>query len=92
MSRELKRSERYQHVYVIVRYELGGDEKAPIDLRVTVKKVVTDPHYADAEVKGLNDLNRHKNSYYFSQVTRFEEIPVEVQTVTAPTSLTASRS
>ena len=38
-----------------------------------------DPHYAEQEVKRLNELNKDKGSYYFYQVTRFEDCPVEVK-------------
>jgi hypothetical protein len=77
----MRPSAKYQHIYAIIRYETDADSNAPIDLRITVKKVVVDPHYAEAEVKRLNDLNRDKGSYYFYQVTRFEDVPVEVQTL-----------
>jgi hypothetical protein len=53
----------------------------PIDLRITVKKVVVDPQHAEAEVKRLNELNKDKGSYYFYQVTRFEDALVEAQTL-----------
>jgi hypothetical protein len=81
MPREMKASTKYQHVYAIIRYETDADSNAPIDLRITVKKVVVDPHYAEEEVKRLNDLNQDKGSYYFYQVTRFEDVPVEAQTL-----------
>jgi hypothetical protein len=79
MSPSLKPNRIYQHIYAIVRYETDADENTPIDLRVTVKKVVVDPHYAEKEVKRLNDLNKEKSCYYFYQVTRFEDTPVEIQ-------------
>ena len=82
MSNDLKPSKRYQHIYAIVRYEADADPDVPIEFRITVKKVVVDPRHADAEVRQLNDLNRDKNSYYFSQVTRLEDVPIEVQAVT----------
>lgn len=64
---------RFDHVYAIVRYETDAPETVPIDLRVTVKKIVLDPHVAEAEVKRLNELNQGKGSYYFSQVTRIAQ-------------------
>jgi len=66
-------------MYAIIRYETDADMNVPIDLRITVKKVVVDPQYAEEEVKRLNELNKDKGSYYFCQVTRFEDTPVEVQ-------------
>lgn len=81
MASELKPSKKYQHIYAILRYESDAGPETPIDFRVTVKKVVVDPHYADKEVKRLNDLNREKGAYYFCQVTRFEEAPAETQSV-----------
>jgi hypothetical protein len=75
----MKPSNKYTHIYAIIRYETDADKDAPIDLRITVKKVVVDPHYAETEVKRLNDLNKDKGSYYFCQVTRFEDAPVEVR-------------
>ena len=79
MSGAMKHNRKHQHIYAILRYETDSDEATPIDLRVTVKKVVTDPRHAEAEVKRLNELNSGKGSHYFCQVTRFEDIPVEVQ-------------
>ena len=81
MPREMKPNKKHQHIYAIIRYETDADSNAPIDLRITVKKVVVDAHYAEEEVKRLNDLNQDKGSYYFYQVTRFEDVPVEVQTL-----------
>jgi hypothetical protein len=81
MDEGLKPNKKYGHVYAIVRYETDADQDSPVDLRVTVKKVVADAHYAEREVKRLNDLNREKGSYYFYQVTRFEDVPAEAQTV-----------
>jgi hypothetical protein len=75
----LKPNRKYDHIYAILRYETDVDADAPIDLRVTVKKVVVDPRYAESEVNRLNALNKDKNAYYFCQVTRFEEMPVETQ-------------
>ena len=89
MSRGMKPNRKYQHMYAIIRYETDADMNAPIDLRITVKKVVVDPHYAEKEVKRLNELNKDKGSYYFCQVTRFENAPVEVQ-VLPPMQLTAT--
>ena len=89
MSGEMKPNRKYQHMYAIIRYETDADMNAPIDLRITVKKVVVDPHYAEKEVKRLNELNKDKGSYYFCQVTRFEDAPVEVQAL-PPMQLTAT--
>jgi hypothetical protein len=83
MAATLKPSNKYQHLFAILRYETDTDEKVPIDLRVTVKKVVVDAHYAQSEVKRLNELNKDKGSYYFCQVTRFEDAPVEVEMLPA---------
>jgi hypothetical protein len=81
MAENLKPNKKFGHVYAILRYETDADPTAPVDLRVTVKKVVSDPHYAEAEVKRLNDLNQDKGSYYFCQITRFEDVPVDVRGV-----------
>ncbi len=81
MSGELKPNRKYQHIYAIIRYDIDADSDAPIDLRITVKKVVVDPQYAEAEVKRLNELNKDKDSYYFYQVTRFEDALVQAQTL-----------
>ncbi|MGA2706599.1 MAG: hypothetical protein ABSH35_36785 [Isosphaeraceae bacterium] len=89
MSGGMKPNRKYQDMYAIIRYETDADINAPIDLRITVKKVVVDPHYAEKEVKRLNELNKDKGSYYFCQVTRFEDAPVEVQAL-APMQLTAT--
>ena len=71
----------YLHAYAIVRYESGSDDLVPIDLRITVKKVVFDPRYAEAEAKRLNDLNRDKGCYYFSQITRIEQPSADAEAV-----------
>lgn len=81
MADTLKPNKKYGHLYAIIRFETDEDTKTPIDLRVTVKKVVNDPHYAAREVERLNELNKEKGSYYFYQITRFEEVPVEVRDV-----------
>jgi hypothetical protein len=81
MAGSLKPNKRHAHVYAILRYEADAAENGPIDLRVTVKKIVVDPQHAESEVKRLNELNKDKGSYYFYQVTRFEEAPIELQTV-----------
>jgi hypothetical protein len=73
---------KYEHVYAIVRWATDAPDDSPLDFRITVKKVVTDPGYAEREVQRLNGLNSDKGSYYFFQLTRFEaEAP---QTVPVP--------
>lgn len=89
MSRGMKPNRKYQHIYAILRYETDADVSTPIDLRITVKKVVIDPQYAEREVKRLNELNKDKGSYYFCQVTRFEDASVDVQAL-PPMQLTAT--
>jgi hypothetical protein len=79
MAGALKPNKKYGHLYAIIRYETDRDPMTPIDYRVTVKKVVNDPDYAAREVERLNELNQEKGSYYFFQVTRYEEIPVAAQ-------------
>jgi hypothetical protein len=71
----LKPNPRQDHAYAIVRYETSRDENVPPELRITVKKVVFDGTVAEAEVRRLNDLNRDKGCFYFSQVTRVERVP-----------------
>ena len=70
-------SPRHDHVYAIVRYDADACENTPINVRVTVKKIVTDEITADAEVRRLNELNKEKGVYYFSQVTRIEKGALE---------------
>lgn len=74
----MKPNKKYEHLYAIVRYERNVDGNLLIDLRVTVKKIVTDGDYAAQEVARLNELNADKGAYYFFQVTRFESPPVDV--------------
>lgn len=81
MAEALKPNKKFGHVYAIIRYESDADEMTPIDLRVTVKKVVCDPDYAEKEVQRLNELNKERGSHYFYQVTRFEDALVAAQTV-----------
>jgi hypothetical protein len=89
MTRPLKPSKKHEHVFAIVRYETDADANTPIELRVTIKKVVLDPQFAEMEVKRLNELNKEKGAHYFYQVTRFEGVPLEVQSV-PPMQLTAT--
>jgi hypothetical protein len=89
MADVLKPNKKYGHLYAIIRYETDADPMTPIDIRVTVKKVVCDPHYAAREVERLNELNQEKGCYYFSQVTRFEDVPVEVQEMARVGSIAA---
>ena len=81
MADTLKTNKKYGHMYAIIRYETDSDPTTPIDLCVTVKKVVSDPHHAAKEVERLNELNKEKGCYYFYQITRFEEVPLELQEV-----------
>lgn len=87
MSASLKPHKKYEHLFAIVRYDSAADPLCPIDFRVTVKKIVADATYAASEVKRLNELNQDKGSYYFYQITRFEDVPVETQSIAAPEHL-----
>jgi hypothetical protein len=89
MTGNLKPNKKHRHIYAIIRYEADAGEGVPIDFRITVKKVVVDPDYADREVKRLNELNKDKGSYYFSQLTRFEDVPLEAHEL-SPVELTAT--
>ncbi len=73
---------RFDHVYAIVRFETDAASSVPIELRITVKKIVLDPNVAEAEVQRLNELNQGKGSYYFTQVTRMEKGALELLPVT----------
>ncbi len=81
MPGNLKPNKKSEHLYAVIRYEIDAGNDTPIDLRITVKKVVVDPNFAAREVKRLNDLNREKGSYYFYQITRFEDAFVEVESI-----------
>jgi hypothetical protein len=81
MADLLKPNKKHEHIYAILRYETDAGPDTPIDFRVTVKKVVSDPDYAEREVRRLNDLNQEKGSYYFYQITRFEDVPARVEVV-----------
>ncbi|MEX0701337.1 MAG: hypothetical protein WD069_04515 [Planctomycetales bacterium] len=86
----LKPSARHDHVFAIVRFESDAGEDVPIDVRVSVTKIVTDPAVADAEVHRLNELNHGKGSYYFSQVTRIEKSVAEARPLAEPESASAA--
>lgn len=67
----------FDHVYAIVRVELdvlAKDASDPDSVAnsVTVKKLLWNEAEAAAEVRRLNDLNRNKGCFYFSQITRLE--------------------
>ncbi len=81
MPEGLRPNKKSEHLYAILRYETDAGDETPIDLRITVKKVVGDPDFAEKEVKRLNDLNQEKGSYYFYQITRFEGTSVGVEGV-----------
>jgi hypothetical protein len=68
-----KPNPRYDHVYAIVRVDTNAAADVPLDLKITVKKVVADSSVAAAEIKRLNELNAGKGCYYFSQITRLEK-------------------
>ena len=85
----LKSNRKHEHLYAIIRYETDADEMTPVDLRFVVKKVVTDPQYAEDEVRRRNDLNAGKRSYYFFQVTRLEEPAIEARTLASSQSSAA---
>lgn len=68
----LKPGKNHDHLYAIVRVDQDAGDDVPLELRVTVKKVVHDPHRGEAEVLRLNALNAGKGSHYFLQVTRLE--------------------
>ena len=89
MGNLLKANRKYQHLYAIVRHWTKADEKAPVDLRFSVTKVVSDGNYAEREVNRLNELNADKDYYYFTQITRFEEVPIEAEPI-APVQLSLS--
>lgn len=66
----------YLHAYAIVRFDTFGEGPVSvdkIDRRITVKKIVFDPDYAEAECRRLNELNRDKGTHYFWHVTRIEQ-------------------
>jgi hypothetical protein len=60
-------NQRYEHVYVIVRYDRFQE---PSEQSFTVKEVVKTQAMAEAEVNRLNELNSDKNCTYLWQVTR----------------------
>ncbi len=72
----LKPSRRHDHAYAIVRFDATAGDGVPLELRITVTKVVHDGNHADAEVRRLNELNRDKGACYFAQITRLERTPV----------------
>ena len=45
---------RYEHVWVIVRFDEFHGADAPLDVRVNVTTVLLDPEAAAAEVERLN--------------------------------------
>lgn len=79
MSDASRSHQKHAQLYAILPYETDADPDDPIDFRITVKKVVNDPEYAEREVQRLNGLNSGKGTYDFSQLTRFEEVSPEVQ-------------
>jgi len=68
-----KPNPRHNHVYAIVRVDTDAAADVPLDVKITVKKIVADSSVAAAEVKRLNELNAGKGCHYFSQITRLEK-------------------
>jgi len=81
MASSMKPSKKYEHLYAVVRYAIDADETTPIDLRFFIVKVVADRQYADEEAKRLSDLNKEKGYYYFVQIARYEDEPIETTAV-----------
>ena len=80
----LKPSPRNAHVYAVVRFDTEAGDDVPVELRFTVKEIVTDPAVAGAEVKRLNTLSSDKGAYYFFQVTRIRKATAEELGVVEP--------
>jgi putative addiction module component (TIGR02574 family) len=74
-SNEWKPNRRFKHVDAIVRCD-DYSVDVPLSERITVKEIVTDPDFAESEVKRLNELNHDKRCFYFSQLTRFQGAPL----------------
>jgi hypothetical protein len=79
------------HLYAIVRIETDAGDDVPWEHRVTVKEIVADASQAEAEVRRLNELNRDKNCYYFSTITRLNGYTVEVDEPCGAESALGSR-
>lgn len=59
-----------KHAYAIIRADLFHDDEVPIDLKITVKKILASEVDAESEMVRLNALNGSKGCYYFWRVTR----------------------
>jgi len=63
-------SQTREPVFAILRYDEFQGEGAGPEVSVTVKCILRDQEYAEAEVVRLNALNRDKNCRYWLQQTR----------------------
>jgi hypothetical protein len=67
----------FDHAYAIIRVEFdvltnGVSDPERITNCITVIKLLWNESDATAEVERLNNLNREKGCFYFSQITRLQ--------------------
>jgi hypothetical protein len=63
-------SQTKEPVFAILRYDESQGEGAGPEVSVTVKCILRDQEYAEAEVTQLNASNRDRNCRYWLQQTR----------------------
>lgn len=65
-----RRPAKREHVYALLRFDEFPDTDVPIQVKVTVKKVLRDRGATEREVKRLNELYANEHCRYWWQETR----------------------
>ena len=58
-----------EHVYALLRLDEFHEADAPVEARVTVKKILREKQRAERELKKLNKLYANENCRYWLQET-----------------------
>ena len=66
-----------EHVYALLRLDEFHEADAPVEARVTVKKVLRDKQGIEREVKRLNELYANENCRYWWQETLLHSVETE---------------
>ena len=66
-----------EHVYALLRLDEFHEADAPVEARVTVKKVLRDKQGVAREVKRLNELYANENCRYWWQETLLHSVETE---------------
>jgi hypothetical protein len=85
---------KYDHVFAIVRLDLGDAEPRRLDRKwITIKEIVPSMEAAEKEVLRLNKLNADKNCIYYWEITRLvrEPLPLGGESSSTPAQQKSER-